>query len=95
MILIDLPEGVRGRHLTVIIEYFMIKVSLKLGYSFSESDEEGEPITLLRRLLTGLLVPYLPIIPNLCRSSTVEGQLVIVLTKQSPGYWSQLYKDTF
>ena len=93
-VVIDLPKGVRGRDISVIIEYNMVKFGLKKGFSFDETDEreKGQPITLLRRLLTGLLQPYRPIDPQLCTWSLDEGQLVITLTKRKPEYWSKLYK---
>ena len=86
-VIIDLPKGVRGRDISVILKYDWIKFGLKNGHSMPEESDENN--TLLRALLTGQKL-YLPIDPELSTWTLADGQLVIALTKKSASYWQYI-----
>ena len=90
---IALPKGVRGRDISVIIKYNLIKFGLKNGHSMTEEsgEDEGqsEP-TLLKRISTGL-VPSDNIDPDASTWTLSDGQLVISLIKRKATMWDDLY----
>ena len=88
-VIIDLPKGVKGRDISVILKYDWIKFGLKNGHSMpEESDKDNK---LLQGLLSGQEL-YLPVDHELSTWTLADGQLVISLTKRKPDLWKKLYK---
>ena len=94
---IALPNGVKGRDISVTMKYNMVQFRLKNGFSMGDDDEKKDSstetgATLLQRLQSGL-TPYSQIDPDLSTWSLVDGNLVITLTKKKLAWhWRALYK---
>ena len=90
---VALPEGVKGRDISLTVKYNLIRFALKNGHSMAGlgNGDEGESTpTLLHRLSTGL-VPQQNIDPDLSTWTVVDGQLVITLVKPKAMRWTDLY----
>ena len=81
----------KGRDISVIIKYNLIKFGLKNGHSMADEDNkiESKP-TLLHRVLTGLHLHQI-IDTDLSTWTLADGQLMIALTKRKTGHWSSLF----
>ena len=92
---IDLPEGVRARDITITIKPNLLKLRLKDGVSFEEkvkavTQKDGSLApTLLTKIKNGLHLSH-TVDPDISAWSLDEGQLVITLGKRESKDWTEL-----
>ena len=87
-VVIDLPEGVKARDISLTMKHNLIKFGLKNGHVMPEEDNKGSQ-TLLQLLLSGMKL-FSSIDTDLSTWTASDGQLVISLTKKDPVEWFSL-----